>query len=276
MSAARAGNSGGDVERLASELLDAFDERRMIPLLSSTTPGFDSDAAYAVLDRIDEHRRGRGWQRVGRKIGFTNQGLWARYGVDRPMWASMWDHTLLGPGGARTVDLSMFVQPRIEPEIVVCLRGPLPVVDDPIEILRSVEWVAPGFEVVQCLFVDWRFTAADCTAAFGLHGALAVGDPVPVDLLDATDVVRALADFEITLSRDGEVVDRGAGSNVLGSPLLALAHLVRGLAERGDVLDEGDIVTTGTLTDAWPLTVAATWSASYSGAPFDTFTLSVA
>ena len=45
---------------------------------------------------------------------------------------------------------------------------------------RCVEWIAPGFEIVQSHFPDWKFAAADCTAAFGLHGALVVGTPVAV------------------------------------------------------------------------------------------------
>ena len=32
-----------------------------------------------------------------------------------------------------------------------------------------------GFEIVQSIFPEWKFSAADTVAAFGLHGALLIG-----------------------------------------------------------------------------------------------------
>jgi 2-keto-4-pentenoate hydratase len=40
-------------------------------------------------------RLAKGRQPVGRKIGFTNRTIWPRYGVDRPLWAHMWDQTMI-------------------------------------------------------------------------------------------------------------------------------------------------------------------------------------
>ena len=59
------------------------------------------------------------------------------------------------------------------------------------------------------------------------------------------------------------------GSNVLGSPAHALAHLVRVLAQQPDApkLAAGEIVTTGTITDAWPVTPEETWSSDYGELP---------
>ena len=74
------------------------------------------------------------------------------------------------------LDLTSLVQPRIETEVVFCLRDDLPATDDARTVLEHTAWVAAGFEIVQCHFEGWRFAAADCTAAFGLHGALVVGD----------------------------------------------------------------------------------------------------
>ena len=55
------------------------------------------------------------------------------------------------------------------------LCGPVPVTDDARDVLRAVDWIAPGFEIVQSHFPGWKFKAPDCTAAFGLHAALVVG-----------------------------------------------------------------------------------------------------
>ena len=75
----------------------------------------------------------------------------------------------------------------------------------------------------------------------------------------------ALPKFVLTLSRNNMVVDRGVGANVLDSPALALAHLARLVADQPQVppLAAGEIITTGTLTDAWPVAPGEVWSSDY-------------
>ena len=46
----------------------------------------DMAAAGRITSRVRALREARGERPVGRKIGFSNRGLWERYGVDRPMW----------------------------------------------------------------------------------------------------------------------------------------------------------------------------------------------
>jgi 2-oxo-3-hexenedioate decarboxylase len=224
------------------------------------------DAAYGVLASIATRRRDDGWQCVGRKIGFTNRTIWSRYGVDRPMWAHMWDRTVVDAGADDvTVSLKPFVQPRIEPEVVFKLRGPVPESDDESRILESVEWMAAGFEIVHCHYPGWRFTLADSTADFGLHGALVIGSRVEVTEANRAHLASRLATFEATLSCGDRVIDHGVGANVLDSPALALAHLTRVVNEQSPQtpLAAGEIITTGTITDAWPIQPGETWTSDY-------------
>jgi 2-oxo-3-hexenedioate decarboxylase len=133
-------------------------------------------------------------------------------------------------------------------------------------VLKCTEWIAPGFEIVQSHFPDWKFTAADCTAAFGLHGALVVGAPLMVTEANRAALAAALPVCAVTLSRGGTMVDLGVGANVLDSPALALAHLARLIADQPQApnLAAGEIVTTGTITDAWPVAPGETWVSDYS------------
>ncbi|NIA71989.1 hypothetical protein HBA54_25645 [Pelagibius litoralis] len=251
---------------IADRLIAAYDSAAMLEPITAALPDFTVAEAYDVLGEIKARRCRQGWQPVGRKIGFTNRTIWDRYGVWQPMWAHTWAHTVQYAAEARaSLSLQNLVQPRIEPEVVFKLKAPLPVTDDPLVVLESVDWIAAGFEIVQSHFPDWIFTAADCTAAFGLHGALAVGAPLPITDTNRATVAATLPVFTATLSRDKTVVDRGVGANVLDSPALALVHLARVLSEQPQfpTLAAGEIVTTGTLTDAWPVKPGETWSSDY-------------
>jgi 2-oxo-3-hexenedioate decarboxylase len=65
------------------------------------------------------------------------------------------------------------------------------------------------------------------------------------------------------------VIETGRGTNVLDGPLSALRHLVDILANDSNnpSLAAGEIVTTGTLTRAYPVSPGETWSTSISGIP---------
>ena len=96
-------------------------------------------------------------------------------------------------------------------------------------------------------------------------GALVVGPAVAVTDAGRAALAERLSGFAATLSRGGTVVDRGSGATVLGSPALALGHLARVRAGQPQFAPRaaGEIVTTGTLTDAWPVQPGETWSSDY-------------
>ena len=250
---------------IASELIHAYDSATMLAPLTRRHRDFDVTAAYAVRGEIDARRRVQGWRSAGRKIGFTNRTLWPRYDIWDPLWAHVWAHTVRFTGPRATLKLEGMVQPRIEPEVVFRLKAPVPPSADALQVLRCVEWIAPGFEIVQSHFPDWKFAAPDCTAAFGLHAALLVGTPVEVTDTNRNTLAEALPRFRLTLSQADKLIDRGMGSDVLDSPALALVHLARVLATQPQFapLSAGEVITTGSLTDAWPVRAGETWTSDY-------------
>ncbi|MCB4801661.1 2-oxo-3-hexenedioate decarboxylase [Methylobacterium brachiatum] len=264
----------------ARTILAAHEHRRQIAPLTGWDSGLDLAAAYRVAEEVRRLRAGRGEKPVGRKIGFTNTTLWETYGVHAPIWGHVYDTTLhdhaalTGP-----VPLAALVEPRIEPEIVFGLaRVPEPGMDDA-ALTGCLAWVAQGFEIVQSLFPGWRFAAPDTVAAFGLHGLLVLGERVRIDPDAAHSWSDGLAGFSVELLRDGVVADRGSAGNVLGGgPLAALRHLVDVLAKDlgSPPLAAGEVVTTGTLTDALPVAPGQVWTARLSGLPLPGFDLSLA
>jgi 2-oxo-3-hexenedioate decarboxylase len=76
-----------------------------------------------------------------------------------------------------------------------------------------------------------------------------------------------LPGFTIALHRNEEEIDTGRGANVLDGPLSALKHLVEVLAadDLNPPLRAGELVTTGTLTRAFPVAAGERWSTTLSG-----------
>jgi len=250
---------------LAEELITVHENPRLVPPFTERYSGLTPHAGYAAARKLHEHRVAKGWKPVGRKIGFTNRTLWDRYGVHEPMWGTVYDRTLIQADKDRaTVSLAGLVQPRIEPEICFKLKT-APRGAEPAELLACIEWMAHSCEIVQCHHPNWKVTIADCTTDNGLHGRLVVGTPVPVK--DVPGLAEKLPRVEARLFKGDRLVDKGVGANVLGSPLLALAHLVRLLKQQP--LTAGEVVTTGVLTDAHPVAAGEIWHTELAGLPLD-------
>src|SRR5690349_8454117 len=126
---------------VATALLESLATGESLEPITADNPAFSLDDAYDVLSEITRRRVAVGWEHVGRKIGFTNTTIWEIYGVAAPMWAPVWDRTVLpAVDNVAVVGLGTLREPRIEPEVVFKLAGPVPSSDDPVAILEQVEW----------------------------------------------------------------------------------------------------------------------------------------
>lgn len=233
-----------------------------------------AEAGYRIALGLHAERVAAGWKPVGRKIGFTNRTIWPRYGVYQPIFGFVYERTMIdAPEGTATIKLAGLAQPRIEPEICFGLKAAPPQSKEPADILRAIEWIAHSIEIVQCSLPNWQMKVGDSTAANGLHGALVVGRRIPVG--EFKYAATRLPNLKVVLKKGDAVIDRGMGSNVLDSPLLALAHLVEVLARESDFprLSGGEVISTGTMTDAAPVAPGETWSTEFAGDEFPGLTV---
>ncbi|MDX2202053.1 MAG: hydratase [Hyphomicrobiaceae bacterium] len=250
------------VEEVADEVLAVLGQGRQVAPFTTRDPGFDLAEAYAIAGLVRERREARGEQAVGRKIGFTNRAVWDAAGITAPIWGYMYAHTvhdLAGTGG--TFSVAGFPEPRIEPEIAVHFaRAPDPgMVEE--EIMACIDWVAHGFEIVHSIFPGWRLKAADAVAACGVHTALLLGPRHDVSK-DHVAGLHMIGDFDIALASDTGIARQGSARNVLGGPLSAIRHCLGVIAHvpGSEPIGAGEIVTTGTLTEAMPVAPGETWT----------------
>ncbi len=229
--------------------------------------GHELPGAYQQALALRTLRLARGEKPRGYKVGFTNRSIWPRYGVFAPIWGTVYDSTLTFCEGQGEVSLSATCQPRLEPECCFGMASSPPPGASLDELFACVDWVAPSFEVVQSHLDGWKFTAGDTVADGGLHAHLLVGARRPVKSIasDAAAFEQKMAAAGVSLLKDGQPMDQGVGANVLDGPLHALLHFVQAMAQcpGAPALRPGDVVTTGTWTDAWPVAAGENWVAQF-------------
>jgi 2-keto-4-pentenoate hydratase len=261
-------------------LLAAYDHVKSLTK-DPSDPLTDFSQAQQIANQVANLRIARGEKVLGYKIGFTNRSIWPLYGVSRPIWSPIYDTTVTQLTGAHAqLGLGRYVEPRLEPEIVIGLKAH-PEGDSVAQVVSAIDWIAHGFEVVQSHYPNWKFTAAEAHACQGLHGALLIG-PRTYVRTDQHALTETLSEALLALcleevqeapkNADGpqhqdalralpslRIVEQGRGANVLDGPVQALAFLVKGLALEGKSLQPGAIVTTGTLTDAQVMMCGQRW-----------------
>lgn len=254
---------------MVDAFLDARARRRNIDRPGSGDEPFDLDDGYAMGAALSTRLQEFGYTTVGRKIAFTNKATWEEFGLHAPLWAHLYDRTVhVTDKGHMDVSLQNQVAPRIEPELVVKVNDRIGRVGrEAIDLIGALEWMALGFEIVDCHYADWKFQPPDALADFGFHGQLIVGPPMQVPEGAGEELCEQLATFGVSLSRDSVIKETGVGSNTLGSPIKALGHLMELLESQAwaSPLEPGEIITTGTLTAMLDIHPGETWSVKASG-----------
>ena len=281
---------------LARELFEAYTAGGHVAVApTAREEGCDLATAYAVGAELTQMRRAGGRATVGRKIAFANKAAWPLLKIQTVAWANMYDDTVqFAEDGRASASLARMRSPRIEPEVVMKLKtvrdgGPsnqhwfvgshgdptVPTPGDAASVLESVEWLALGFELVDCPFPEWKFQPADLVASFGFHAGLIVGTPRVVDRDSIPSLVEALAAFTVRLSRNGELIEEGGGKNVLNSPALCLGELVSAIAAQpgAEPLRPGELVSTGSLTAVPYIAADERWDIVASGLDVPSLTI---
>jgi 2-keto-4-pentenoate hydratase len=266
------------VESLARELLSAYEMGQIIPVVPSSRPGFDLNMAYEVEATLRRLREAEGHRSVGRKVGFANKAMWRMLKLETLLWAHMYDDTVhYSEGNAASLTLAHPRSLKIEPEIVFGLKQPVMEGSDAVAALASVDWLAIGFEIIDCPFSEWKFEASDFVASFGFHAALVIGERMQIQRDLIPGLVTALPQLKVRVLKGGEFVEEGSGKNSLKSPALCLAEMGTAIGRRfpNEPLSAGEIVSSGTLTGGHSTEWGDVWTVEVDGLPLPPLTLTL-
>ena len=269
--------SHSEIESLARELRSAYETGRMVAVPPSARPGFDLDAAYEVEETLKRFREAEGHTAVGRKVGYANKAMWRVLKLETLVWAHMYNDTVhYTRASSAALSLEHSRSLKVEPEIVFGLKQPaMEAGPDAAAALESTEWLAMGFEIIDCPFPEWKFQPGDFVASFGLHAGLVVGDRIQVQPHMIAKLVNELLRFKVRMFKNGDFVEEGSGRNSLKSPALCLAELSAAIPRRfpNQPLGAGEIVSSGTLTAGHLTGKGDLWTVEVEGLSLPSLTL---
>jgi 2-keto-4-pentenoate hydratase len=226
------------IRRLADVLWAADRDRAPIDPLTDRHDDLVIDDAYAIQTYNVERRLREGAHVIGRKVGLTSQPMQELLGVDEPDFGVLLDDMFVEDGDE--ISLDRLLQPRVEAEMAFLLERDLvgPGVTTS-KALAAIGGVFPSIEIVDSRVADWRIKLIDTVADNASCGMLVVGGR----MTKVTDLDLRLVGM--ALSRNGEIIDTGAGAAALGNPARCVAWLANKLAGFEITLQAGELILPG-------------------------------
>ncbi len=210
---------------------------------TARVPGLSIDDAYALSRAHFDRRLREGERDAGRKIGLTSAAHRDRYQATEPSYGYLTDRMRFEgrvPAGA-------LLSPAAEGEVVFVLGRDLGSsglsADD---VAAAVDHVCLGIEITDRRIGKPPFKIHDHIADNAFACGYVVGSERRA--LVALD----LPSLRISGTKNGVEEASGVGSELMGSPLHALAWLANRLAERGEPLRAGQLVFSGSFGPAVP------------------------
>jgi len=245
-----------DAPAKARALYDARRTRVPIPPFTDADPTLGMADGYAIQRELIDLLLADGDRIVGHKVGLTSKPMQKMVGVDSPDYGPVLASTIYRDGD--TIPVSRFIAPKVEAEIVFVigerLVGPGVTVT---QAHAAIAGAVAAMEIVDSRIADWRIKLADTVADLASNGAMATSSRVvPLTELDPRLV-------GMTLTRNGELIDTGAGAAALGDPVAVVAWLANVLGGDGVALEPGHLIMTGALHAAVPMTPGDVFRAEF-------------
>jgi 2-keto-4-pentenoate hydratase len=245
-----------DAPAKARALYDARRTRVPIPPFTDADPALGMADGYAIQRELIDLLLADGDRIIGYKVGLTSKPMQQMVGVDSPDFGPVLASTVYRDGD--TISVSRFIAPKVEAEIVFVLgerlMGPGVTVT---QAHAAIAGAVAAMEIVDSRIADWRIKLADTVADLASNGAIATSSRVvPIADIDPRLV-------GMTFTRNGELIDTGAGAAALGDPVAVVAWLANVLGSDGVALEPGHLIMTGALHAAVPMTPGDVFRAEF-------------
>jgi 2-keto-4-pentenoate hydratase len=232
----------GVIQEAVKLVVHSYDHKGFLEAFSGPLASMSLEDAYRVQYGFIQNLGDRGQKVIGRKVAVTGRVAQERLGIGEPAFGHLMDASLCLDGGA--VAMGSLVSPIVEAEVAFVmdedLKGPGVT---PLSVLKATKGVLPAIEIADPN-VTGPSQAIDMVARNVFNAGVVLGPQLtPVKDLD-------LRYEGVVVELDGELFGSGAGIEVMGNPVHAVAWLANKLAQFDDYLRAGEIIISGTITRA--------------------------
>ncbi|MBK8015584.1 MAG: fumarylacetoacetate hydrolase family protein [Betaproteobacteria bacterium] len=220
-------------------LEDHLHKRNLVPF-ARNWGAENLEDAYAIQAELVRRLVPLHGPRVGYKIGLTSPRMQQMCSIEHPVGGVVLASRRQTSGIVRR--LSDIVHLGLEFEICVRIGRDLPPRSAPYtmdDIAQAVSAVAPAFEVIDDRNSPYPLDVLSLVADNAWNEGIVLGE--------FRESWPDLAKVRGTVERNGEAIDQGEGSAVLGHPFAPVVWLANHLSARGETLRAGEIVSTGSL-----------------------------
>ncbi|USK84830.1 2-keto-4-pentenoate hydratase [Peribacillus asahii] len=231
------------IDEAYKHLLKAETEQQSVAPLTQSYPDLTIDEAYRVQLKMIDQKVRSGQRIVGKKIGLTSVAMQELLGVDQPDYGHLLDS--MDMTGNESIPMTGLFEPKVEGEIAFVLKkdlqGPSVTIED---VLAATDYVVPSLEVVDSRISNWKIKLTDTVADNASSGLFVLGkEHFSIKDVDLTKV-------EMCLYKNGELINKGTGLDVLGHPAACVAWLANKLYEYGVTLKANEVILSGALSAA--------------------------
>lgn len=232
------------VIRLCERVEGAQTRAYEIPKLTHEHPEMTVDDGYLVQNALRERFVQQGQKVIGWKAGLTSKAKMIQMGVDKPTIGFLTD-AMSRPENS-VISTADLVHPRVECEVAFVtnaeLCGPNCTRED---VMAATDFVLPAVEVIDSRYEKFKFDLESVIADNSSSSRFVAGGRPRY----ASDV--ELDNIGVVLEKNGEMVEMGSSSAVLGHPADAVAMLVNIMHDIGaGTLPSGSFVMSGGITAA--------------------------
>ncbi|MBM7583784.1 2-oxo-3-hexenedioate decarboxylase [Bacillus pakistanensis] len=210
--------------------------------ITSHSPDITVKDSYEIQQHWEQCALKRGDLKIGWKMGLTSVAKQRSVGVNEPIYGRLTNSMEVH---SNTLSLKGLIHPRVEPEIAFVIKEELK--GDQLtarDVWKATEFIMPAVEVIDSRYKNFSFTLVDVVADNASSSRFFLSDQAfspfhtPLDKL------------EVNMYRNGEKVQSGVGSAVLGHPVKSVIELAKMLHHVGLAIQPGMVILTGGITEA--------------------------
>src|SRR5262245_34544708 len=229
----------GLLDSLANKLFEAEQSgNRLLPFTSEHADLTLADA-YEIQARLAALTGRAGTRDMGWKTAFTDRACRERFQAREPTRGLLFETALSGSEVSLSGGPEFLVEPEVTFYLARDMSGPRAT---EAAVLSATGGLCASLELARIRFSGgWKL---EDVAADNAGAAYMVVSPVVMTSADVGD----LASMTVVLEKNGEVVAKGTGAEVLGGPPKAVAWLANQLAATDLKLLAGQMILSGGLT----------------------------